>query len=434
MKAEYDVIIVGSGIGGATVAREMTLRGKSTLLIERGGRTNMMGHTLSAALILDRAGLTRSREKYTVTFADNYGGLSNLSAGCAAPPPKTVFEPAGVDLTEEAREAAREMGVQKLPDHLIGETNLRLLDAANNAGYSFNKMDNFINAEKCVPHCADCMLGCSRGAKFSARVYGDEALAQGADLALRTRIDEVLVEGDMVVGVQGTRRGRAVTYHGKVVVLSAGMGNVHILRRAGIENAGKGFSCDWLQFVGGIIPGLSSKKNNPMTVGTMEHYESDGLVILPVFPNWAMFTVIVGLMGIKHLPKAFYHGQYTGIMVKIRDELEGNIQTGTAFSKPLTRQDEKRLAKGVDIIKKILTSAGARDESIIALKPSGAHPSATCRIGDVVDSNLQTSIKNLYCCDASVFPTSLGLPTVWTIASLGKRLAKHLDSSFSSSP
>ncbi len=50
-----------------------------------------------------------------------------------------------------------------------------------------------------------------------------------------------------------------------------------------------------------------------------------------------------------------------------------------------------------------------------------------CRIGEVVDSNLETDIKNLYCCDASVFPSSLGLPVVWTAVSLGKRLAKHID-------
>jgi choline dehydrogenase-like flavoprotein len=45
----------------------------------------------------------------------------------------------------------------------------------------------------------------------------------------------------------------------------------------------------------------------------------------------------------------------------------------------------------------------------------------------VVDKNLETKISDLYCCDASVFPSSLGLPVVWTAVSLGKRLAKHLE-------
>jgi choline dehydrogenase-like flavoprotein len=45
----------------------------------------------------------------------------------------------------------------------------------------------------------------------------------------------------------------------------------------------------------------------------------------------------------------------------------------------------------------------------------------------VVDRNLETEIKNLYCCDASVMPSALGLPVIWTVVALGKRLGKHLD-------
>ena len=78
-------------------------------------------------------------------------------------------------------------------------------------------------------------------------------------------------------------------------------------------------------------------------------------------------------------------------------------------------------------MKKILRKVGAPDNSIVALNPSGAHPSATCRIGDVVDTKLETSLANLYCCDASVVPSALGLPVVWSVVALGKRLARHLD-------
>jgi choline dehydrogenase-like flavoprotein len=48
------------------------------------------------------------------------------------------------------------------------------------------------------------------------------------------------------------------------------------------------------------------------------------------------------------------------------------------------------------------------------------------RIGDMVDTNLQTEVKNLYVCDASTFPEALDRPTVLTIIGLGKRLSDHL--------
>ena len=425
-KKEYDVIVVGSGIGGTTVAREMTRRGKKVLILEKGGRTEMMGNTLTMAFILKNFGLLRSEEKYVVTVGDNYGGLSNLSAGCAAPPPKTVFDAVGIDLTKETAEARVDMKIQVQPDHLVGKENLRLIEVANDLGYNWGKMEKFIDCDKCSGS-GNCMLGCKTGAKFTARTYGDEAIANGAVLKLHTNIKEVIVENNKVTGVRGTSFGKPVTYRGKIVVLSSGVSNAHILRRAGIEEAGKGFCCDWLQFVGGIVPGMNTSKATPMSVGTLEHYESDGIAIVPVFPNWSQFLVIMGMMGPKYLPRFFDFWKYTGIMVKIRDETVGELYKGNRFSKPVTVADQKKLDKGVGIIKKILVKAGADESSILALKPSGAHPSSTCRIGDVVDTNLETSIKNLYCCDASVFPSSLGLPVVWTAASLGKRLAKHLD-------
>jgi len=87
MDKEYDVIVVGSGIGGSTVAREMARKGKKVLMLERGGRMDWMGNTLTVAMILQYFGLVRSKEGCVITFGDNYGGLSVLAAGCAVPPP-----------------------------------------------------------------------------------------------------------------------------------------------------------------------------------------------------------------------------------------------------------------------------------------------------------------------------------------------------------
>jgi choline dehydrogenase-like flavoprotein len=424
---EYDAVIVGTGIGGTTVARELTRRGKRVVMLEEGGRTDMMGNTWTLAMILRNFGLNRSHEKSFITFAKNYGGLSTLTAGCAAPPPQAIFAPYGIDLTAETEEARNEMKVQILPDELVGPDNLRLLEAANDAGFHWRRMENFIDADKCVVGCSSCMLGCPTGAKFNARVYGDEAMDGGAGLCLHTKAVKILVERGNAIGVEAKRFGRTARYYGKTIVLSTGAANVELLRQAGIQEAGRGFACDWLQFVGGIIPQVSTVRANPMTVGTLEHYESDGIAILPVFPNWSQFLLFLAFMGPLNLPNFAKFRRYSGIMVKIRDEISGEIIRGYTISKPITAADRKRLDKGVGIVKKVLEKAGAKSSDVIALDPLGAHPSASCRIGEAVDSNLATRINGLYCCDASVFPQALGLPTVWTIVALGKRLARHLD-------
>ena len=427
MPEEYDVIVVGTGPGGATVARELARRKKSVLMLERGGRLNFVGNTPAMGLMSKRFGLTRSREKNWVVSVFNYGGASNFSAGAAVDPPTSVFGPAGIDLKAEAAWARRELKVGPLPDELVGESVLRILEAANDLGYHWTKLDNFIDPNACREGCGDCMLGCRHGAKWTARVFGDEATAAGADLLLHARVDRVLIEGGRAVGVEGRRFGRRTTWRGKTVVLSAAMGNPVILKNSGIDRAGRGFACDFLAFVGGVVPGMSTHGANPMTVGTLEHYEEDGLIIIPVFPGWAAFALQLFFMGPGYLSKYPNLWRYTGIMVKIKDELEGVIHSDSDFSKPITKRDRKRLDKGIDIISRVLRKMGAKDDSIFALDPIGAHPSATCRIGDVVDKNLETEIENCFVCDSSVFPDSLGLPVVLTAVSLGKRTADILE-------
>ncbi|MGC9324116.1 MAG: GMC family oxidoreductase N-terminal domain-containing protein [Desulfomonilia bacterium] len=430
METEYDVIVAGSGPGGATVAREMSRRGHSVLLIERGGNWRFLGNTLSMAMILKNFGLTLSKELNVVVIPNNFGGASLLSCGCAIPPPKAVFDEVGIDLTDEAEEARAEMNIGVLPDELVGRTNLRLVECANDLGYNWSKTEKFVRADRCVPDCADCMLGCPKQAKWTAREYGEEAVRNGADLLLYTKVTEVIRENGKAVGVKTRSFGRENSYFGKRIVLSGGISNVGILRRAGIEEAGRSFAVDFLQFIGGVVPGMNTTRDQPMSVGTLEHYDSDGICILPVFPNWAMQSIMAVLKGPRYLPRLKDAFRFTGIMVKIRDELQGEIFPNNVlfqFSKAPTEQDKKRLNKGVDIIKKVLKKAGAPEDSILAFNPSGAHPSSSCRIGVVVNTDLETQIENLYCCDASVLPSSLGLPVVWTAVSLGKRLAKHLD-------
>ncbi len=62
------------------------------------------------------------------------------------------------------------------------------------------------------------------------------------------------------------------------------------------------------------------------------------------------------------------------------------------------------------------------DVAVVGSGPGGV----TVRLGEMVDADLQTTIRNLYVCDASVFPEALGQPTVLTIISFGKRLSDHL--------
>jgi len=112
------------------------------------------------------------------------------------------------------------------------------------------------------------------------------------------------------------------------------------------------------------------------------------------------------------------------IMTKTKDDLGGTIYDDGSFSKPLTASDWKRLRQGEEHATKILQAAGCTD--IFSCKPIAAHPCASVRIGDHVDANFESKIKNLFVCDTAAFPETMGLPCVWTCTALGLRMAQIL--------
>jgi choline dehydrogenase-like flavoprotein len=92
----------------------------------------------------------------------------------------------------------------------------------------------------------------------------------------------------------------------------------------------------------------------------------------------------------------------------------------------MTARDSERLHRATVVCRRILVEAGCDSDSIYVSRMRGTHPSATVRLGEMVDGDLQTTVRNLYVCDASVFPEALGLPTVLTIISFARRLSDHL--------
>lgn len=112
-----------------------------------------------------------------------------------------------------------------------------------------------------------------------------------------------------------------------------------------------------------------------------------------------------------------------GIMTKTKDDNIGSIDKKGRLSKTITESDMKRLKHGTSLAKEILSKMGVAEKTIIVTKTRGAHPGGTAAIGEVVDNNLETDIKGLFVCDASVFPESAGLPPILTITALAKRLA-----------
>ncbi len=319
--------------------------------------------------------------------------------------------------------------MKELPDDVIGEGSLHLLEVGNRLGMNWRKLDKFVDPKLCKPRYCNCMLGCPRGAKWTSKVFLEEALGHGATIVDSTKVEQVVIRNNTAVGVRAWKRGEGeIIFEAEKVILAAGgIGTLVILKNSGLCEAGYGFFCDPLVFTVGFHPRLKPGFELPMTVGTFDFWDNEGCFLSPVVDPWMSFGIEI----LKAKPSRIYnwarYARAMGIMTKAKDTLEGTIFADERFSKSLTAQDMRRLDKGIAISRKMLIEAGCHPDSIWVTKPRGAHPGGTCRIGKIVNSDLETEVKNLYVCDASVIPDSVAAPVVITLVALGKRLADKLE-------
>ena len=423
-----DVAVVGSGPGGATLARELARRGKKVVILERGKNPKWTGNLFSTFFIMDKRSLLFPGRSVRVGRALTTGGSSTIYCGTAVPPADWIKSKYKIDLSEFVEEARMEIGMKPLPERLIGPASQRIMKAARDLGLDWNPLDKFIDPEKCELKCPHCMLGCSRGAMWTARKYVEEAVESGATLLTQAFVDRILMEDKRAAGVSARTPKGQIMVEAKITVLAAGgMATPVLLQRAGMSNVGQGLFVDPLIITYGNCAGFSSGRDIPMSAGTLE-FAPEGILMTDLAYPWLFYLLNAYWKGWRYVPKILGYGSTMGIMTKIRDGLSGRIGPDGNVSKPITDEDRQKLDKGASIAEKILKQAGADPRSIYTSPVGAAHPGGTVRIGQGVDTDLETPIHNLYVCDTSIIPEPSGLPPVWTVIAFGKRLARRLDS------
>ncbi len=428
---QADVVVVGSGPGGASVARALAQAGRRVLILERGGdhRGRRYYGTYRGALrYTERGGLLYSDEGMQIVRPLMLGGATSMYCGCAAPPPTWLKDRYLVDLDPEVAETWSELGVAELAAELRGVASTTIAEAAQARGYSWKPQPKLMATQtiqqgSCSPNC---MLGCRCGAKWNAASYIDQAVACGAALITHAHVTRILRDRQRAIGVTARIHGKEQTIYANTVVLAAGgVGTPRILQASGITAAGVGLTVDTTMLVYGVTPQSGVAADPPMTWAW--HNPEAGYMLSTLIDPWLMYPIAIAPGNLANLRTWPDWRRVMGIMIKIKDEVSGAI-TPDHISKTATPADCERLAHAENIARQLLTDVGVKSSSLITSSLRGTHPGSTARIGTLVDTNLQTELIGLYICDASVFPEALARPTVITIIALGKRLARHLAS------
>lgn len=422
-QTNYDLLVVGTGPGGATVARETAKNGKKVLLLEWGDKKPITGtktQTFKNALLPSR-GMLITPELLGIVRGITTGGSSIYYYATAFEPPIALFKNHGIDLSKEVEEIKEELPIAPLKDDLFGPMASRIMHSAQDLGYAWNKLNKFIYQERCHPGCHQCNYGCPYGAKWNARMYVEEAQAKGAQLINQAKVKKVILENNQAVGLIYKRLGRTHrVYAEKIVLAAGGIGSPVILRNSGLKEAGYDFFFDPLICVLGTVKDLKGGKEIPMASGV--HIDDDEYLMTDMTVPQALYMFFTAQ--VLRLHKLLAHQHTLQIMVKLKDRLGGKVTDRGGVRKRLSENDRQRLMRGYVRAKDILKNAGARN--VFKTWYVAAHPGGTVKIGELVDQNLQTRFKNLYVCDCSVIPEAWGLPPTFSLLALGKRLAKHL--------
>ena len=425
-----DVIVVGSGPGGAAAARDLARAGKKVLLLERGvdyRTAPYYGTYLGALIYADRMSLLFTEEGLNIVRPLMVGGATSMYCGCAAPPPDWLTTKYGVNIDAEVADAGEELEVAPLPEALRGAASTRVAQAAKALGYAWEPQLKFMRPGRggkfdCG---AKCMLGCRCGAKWNAAEWVDDAVTAGADLRVRANVRRVLIKDKHATGVAGTLAGRPFEAHAPVVVLAAGgIGTPRILQASGLKQAGEGMTMDITTMVYGYVKERGNGNEPPMT-WSWENLET-GYMLSTLIDPWLLYPLINMLKGPGYALTWPRYDRTLGVMIKLKDSISGGVYADGRISKPMIGDDRDRQRDAENLCHRILLEAGAQRDSIFMTPLRGTHPSGTVRIGQMLDTDLQTEIPGLYVCDASTFPEALARPTVLTIIGLARRLAKHL--------
>lgn len=265
----YDIVIVGSGAGGGTVAAELAplcREGLRILVLEKGARLLDQEFTgreleMADALYEDGGGFLTAEGTMTLAFGRAYGGSTVVYTGTSLTAPERVIRAWDVpgldhaDLVRRSHRFAEQNNVHLLAPDLINDNNRLFVEGCARAGFTAEQFP--LNLRGCRGSSL-CNLGCPNLAKQGTHRVQLPA-AERAGVEVVTRADVRRVEDRAVVvqvsakpsgakGAPSEWEPGEYRVFARVVVLAGGaVGSPALLLRSGygqqLPRLGAGFTC-----------------------------------------------------------------------------------------------------------------------------------------------------------------------------------------------
>ena len=424
-------IVVGSGAGGATAARELQSKGFEVLILEAGppfkpftrniGFTEplrglgLLGGEGNFKYLFPHMKMARSSPDLLLVRGLCTGGSTVLSCGNMVKSHRGLEE-IGLDLTPEFQELESEIKPQPLPRNMWRPLTSKMYDVANEIGLNPHATPKAVDPARCVS-CGLCEIGCKAGARWDSRRFLREAVRKGAILYTDSRVEKVSMEGDIVKGVEVNCQGKIRKLEGDVVVLAAGgVGSAQILENSGLKTKDHLWA-DIVLTLGGVSKGARQLEEPPMVWYT-EHRD---YILSPYLDILSHFF---------HKPwRKVSISDRVGLMVKLADAEKGAVFKDGKVEKSPTESDENRLKEAISLAEKLMIGAGVSEPFVKGMY-NGGHLGGTVplRRNDVKKMKPSWLPEGLWVADLSLSPKSQGMPTIMLTAALALRVSRKIES------
>lgn len=483
---EADVIVIGTGAGGAAAAYELASRGLAVVMLEEGRYYNRSDFNGSLTELIPKlyrglgTTVAMGNVAIPVPIGRSVGGTTTINSGTCMRTPGPVLQRWRQEFGLEQMQPEQlepwfqgvesMLKIQRAEPQYVGEIGHVIEQGARELGLTqFHMLRR--NAQGCDGQ-GLCQFGCPTDAKQSTNVsYVPRALERGAFLftgfrATRLLHDQQTISGVVAEGRRDDGKSCRLTLRAKQVVVAMGsLCTPLFLKDNGVRNPhlGKHLTIHPAGVVNAVFPErqFANSRTIPQGAG-LSDLADEGLMFeggtVP-FIGHGLFSNLYGQQFVDYCSR-YQNTAYFGLM--IRDTSEGKVRRGPHRDVPwisyrMNRQDFALFLKGIDTLARIYLKAGASEVWIPGInqlhvihdetelnqfmakkrKPrdflmSAYHPLGTARIAGserlgACDENHQVfGWQGLYVMDGSSVPTSLGANPQVTIMTLAAKAAARL--------
>jgi hypothetical protein len=481
---ECDVVVIGTGAGGAVVAKELAEQGHAVVLLEEGDyntRADFNGHAADMQRKLYRdmgATLSVGNAVIPIPLGRTVGGTTAINSGTCYRTPDRVLHDWGRDfgldelspekLAPHFARVEAVLGVAPAERKYLGGVARVIARGCDALGYAHQPLKR--NAPECDGQ-GVCCFGCPTDAKRSTNVsYVPLALKAGATLFTGLRAERVMVDGGRAVGVVASARlrgggKRTLTVRARATVVSCGS----LLTPLVLEASGIGTSSGELGRNLSIHPALAVMAlfdekldgGNAIPQGyAIEQFHDEGILFEGAFAPLDLAAASFTMIGPRFVELVEAYDRIACFGVMIEDVSRGRVRRGPGgrplITYSLVEHDVARLKRAVEILSRVYFAAGAR--SVFPLvhgfdeltspaeldrlrharlrardfEITAYHPLGTARMGrdpakSVVGADHQVhDTPGCYVVDGSVVPSSPAVNPQVTIMTLATRAAGEI--------